>query len=83
MSALPFVCISKFLNNSPSLSLSLQVLVAFISFSETMLLVYLSYKVSCALVDLSRQSEAFRDVCVYVWCVCVCVGVHLMLEGSV
>lgn len=39
----PFVCISKFLNNSASLSL--QVLVAFISFSETMLLVYLSYKV--------------------------------------
>lgn len=80
VSALPFVCISKFLNNSPSLSLSLQVLVAFISFSETMLLVYLSYKVSCALVDLSWQSEAFRDVCVYVWCVCVWACIWCLRE---
>lgn len=40
----PSVCFSTLL--SLSRSLFLQVLVAFISFSETMLLVYLSYKVS-------------------------------------
>lgn len=40
------VCISQYLYFSLSLSLFYQVLVAFISFSETMLLVYLSYKVS-------------------------------------
>lgn len=54
-----------------SLSLS-QVLVAFISFSETMLLVYLSYKVShsgpsSATLRPSVISAAMMSMCVCVW----------------
>lgn len=40
------LCVCTTVSYLPSLPLFLQVLVAFISFSETMLLVYLSYKVS-------------------------------------
>lgn len=48
--------------------LSLQVLVAFISFSETMLLVYLSYKVSY-LVSYKGQSHVFCGVYMRTECV--------------
>lgn len=54
-------CLHLPLSISLSVSVSLQVLVAFISFSETMLLVYLSYKVSYSRRTVGKPSVMFPD----------------------
>lgn len=67
---------------SLSVSASLQVLVAFISFSETMLLVYLSYKVSYSRRTVGKKPscDVPRLWCWHVWH--VWASMQFTLEGG-